>query len=153
MKILMVCLGNICRSPLAEGILRSKTKKAGLNWEIDSAGTSAHNVGCQPHKLSQKVARLYNIDICNHKCRHFTKSDMDTFDKIYVMDAENYRDAIRIAGNKWNDSKVDLLLNELYPGQNRDIFDPWYGGEEGFYQVYNMISEACDAIIEEKKEL
>ncbi len=78
---------------------------------------------------------------------------MDTFDKIYVMDAENYRDAIRIAGNKWNDSKVDLLLNELYPGQNRDIFDPWYGGEEGFYQVYNMISEACDAIIEEKKEL
>ena len=147
MKILMVCLGNICRSPLAEGILTHKAQKAGLNWELDSAGTSAHNPGCAPHHLSQKVARNFNIDICNHQCRHFTKSDMDNFDKIYVMDEDNYYEVKRIAGNKWDSSKVDFLLNELYPGEDRDIFDPWYGGEEGFNQVYQMIDEACEAIV------
>ena len=117
-----------------------------MDWEIDSAGTSAHNPGCDPHHLSQKVARKYGIRL-EHKCRHFTKADMDRFDKIYVMDEENYYEVKRIAGNKWNNDKVDYLLNELYPGKDQTIFDPWYGGEDGFHEVYGLIDKACDAII------
>ena len=147
MKILMVCLGNICRSPLAEGILRHKATKSGLNWLIDSAGTGAHNPGCAPHNLSQQVATINNVEIGKQKCRQLLKNDIKRFDKIYVMDEENYYDVKQIAGNKWNPSKVDYLLNEIYPGENRDIFDPWYGGVEGFHQVYDMIDEACEAIL------
>lgn len=147
MKILMVCLGNICRSPLAEGVLQHKTKAAGLDWIVDSAGTGGHNPGCAPHHLSQKVAKHYGINISHHQCRQFLKEDMDRFDKIYVMDQDNYDEVKRIAGNKWNAAKVDFLLNEIYPGQNKDIFDPWYGGVEGFYEVYEMIEKACEAVV------
>ena len=147
MKILMVCLGNICRSPLAEGVLKHKVLEAGLGWEIDSAGTGAYNPGCSPHHLSQKVAKHNGVNIQEQTCRQFLKTDMDRFDKIYVMDEDNYQEVKRIAGNKWNASKVDFLLNEIYPGQNKDIFDPWYGGEKGFHEVYEMIDSACEAII------
>lgn len=147
MKILMICLGNICRSPLAEGILKDKVKKAGLDWEIDSAGTLGHNVGCPPHHLSQKVARQYGMDICEHKCRNFSKEDIKNFDKIYVMDDENYLDVKRISVKNWDAGKVDLIMNELYPGEDRIVPDPWYGGEEGFHKVYEMLDKACDAII------
>lgn len=147
MKILMVCLGNICRSPLAEGVLRHKAEQAGLNWEIDSAGTGAHAPGCAPHRLSQKVAREYGIDICSQVCRQFVKSDMDNFDKVYVMDEENFDEVKRIAGSKWDDKKVDYLLNEIYRGENRSVPDPWYGGEDGYYKVYVLIEKACEAIV------
>lgn len=147
MKILMVCLGNICRSPLAEGVMRHKAEQAGLDWYIDSAGTSGHQVGCAPHHLSQKVAREFGIDISNTRCRNFKREDIHLFDRIYVMDSENYDDVRRICGGEWNPVKVDYLLNELRPGTDEDIFDPWYGGEEGFYEVYHMINEACEAII------
>jgi protein-tyrosine phosphatase len=147
MKILMVCLGNICRSPLAEGILKDKVKKAGLDWEVDSAGTLGHNVGCAPHHFSQKVARQYGVDICEQKCRHFTKDDIKNFDRIYVMDDENYLDVKRISGGNWDSGKVDLIMNEVYPGEDRIVPDPWFGGEEGFHKVYEMLDKACDAII------
>lgn len=147
MKVLMVCLGNICRSPLAEGILRSKVEKAGLHWIVDSAGTSAHNVGCSPHMSSQKIASKNGFDISKHKCRNFVKEDIRYFDKIYVMDDENYNDVKRIAEIFWNETKIDYLMNELFPGKNKIIFDPWYGGEEGFYQVYEMMEKACEALI------
>ncbi|MDQ6814677.1 MAG: low molecular weight phosphotyrosine protein phosphatase [Bacteroidota bacterium] len=147
MKILMVCLGNICRSPMAEGILRDKVEKTGLDWLVDSAGTLGRNEGCQPHQFSQKVAKQYNIDICQHKCRYFTREDMKNFDKIYVMDDENYLDVKRISGNTWDSGKVDLILNELYPGEDQIVPDPWYGGEEGFHKVYAILDQACDAII------
>src|SRR4051794_379614 len=98
MKILMVCLGNICRSPLAEGILRDKAQKAGLDWEIDSAGTSGHMVGCPPHRLTQKIAAEHGIDLSAIRCRNFTRNDITLFDKIYVMDEENYHDVQRICG-------------------------------------------------------
>ena len=143
----MVCLGNICRSPLAEGVLQHKAKEAGLNWLVDSAGTGGHNPGSAPHQLSQKVAKHFGINIQHQKCRQFLKDDMGKFDKIYVMDQENYDDVKRIAGNQWDADKVDLLQNEIYPGQNKDIFDPWYGGEKGFYEVYEMIDKACEAIV------
>lgn len=147
MKVLMVCLGNICRSPLAEGILRSKADKAGLKWIIDSAGTSAHNVGCSPHTSSQKVARQNGFDISHHRCRNLVQEDLQYFDKIYVMDDENYADVKKIAGKHWNNAKVDYLMNELFPRQNKIIFDPWYGGEDGFYEVYEMMEKACEALI------
>lgn len=147
MKILMVCLGNVCRSPLAEGILRDKVKRAGLDWEVDSAGTNGYQPGCPPHHFSQKVAKFYGIDIGEQKCRHFTKNDIDKFDTIYVMDEENYYDVQRICGEKWDPKKVDFLLNEIYPMQNRMVPDPWFGGEDGFHKVYEMIDEACEAIV------
>jgi protein-tyrosine phosphatase len=147
MKILMVCLGNICRSPLAEGVLRHKVKQAGLNWEIDSAGTAGHMPGCPPHKLSQKIAKLNGFDICDQVCRQLVKDDADRFDKIYVMDSDNYYDVKRIFGNKWNNEKVDMLMNEVYPGKDIEVPDPWFGGEDGYHKVYDLISKACDSII------
>jgi len=147
MNILMVCLGNICRSPLAEGILQKKTKEAGLNWKIDSAGTSSYHEGDAPHVLSQKVARLYGIDISKQTCRRFVKDDMLRFDKVYVMDKEVYADVKKISGDLWDPEKATLLMNEVYPGENTEVPDPWFGGEEGYHLVFDMISEACDAII------
>ena len=152
MKILMVCLGNICRSPLAEGIMQHKADKAGLNWTVDSAGTGNWHVGHAPHKLSQKVASKNGINICNQKGRQFQPSDMEHFDRIYFMDEDNYYDARIIAGPLWDERKADLLLNELFPGEDRSVPDPYYGGEEGFHQVFDLISEACDCIIEKYKQ-
>lgn len=151
MKILMVCLGNICRSPLAEGILQHKVKEAGLNWEVDSAGTNGYHVGEAPHRLSQKVAKVRGIDIGSQCARKFTAADFDEFDKIYVMAADVIDEMKWITRNKYDASKVDLLMNEIYPGRNMDIPDPWYGPEPGYHEVYDMIEKACDAIIEKYK--
>jgi protein-tyrosine phosphatase len=91
---------------------------------------------------------LNGIDISSQQCRQFKKEDMLTFDKIYVMDSENYINVKHISRALWNENKVDLLLNELYPGRNMSVPDPWYGMEDGYHKVYKMISDACDAIIE-----
>ena len=147
MKVLMVCLGNICRSPLAEGIMQDKANKAGLNWQVDSAGTGNWHVGNAPHKLSQKVAGINGIDICQQKGRQFDATDMNTFDLVFFMDEDNLMDAKQMAGIDWNPAKADLLLNTLYPGENRSVPDPYYGGEEGFHETFALISRACDAII------
>ena len=147
MRILMVCLGNICRSPLAEGILKDKVEKAGLNWFIDSAGTNGYHIGEAPHKLSQKVARLNGIDICQQKARQFVKEDFDRFDKIYAMADDVLDDIKRIAKNKFDPTKADFLMNELFPEQNVSVPDPWYGPEPGYHQVYKLIDDACEAII------
>jgi protein-tyrosine phosphatase len=151
MKILMVCLGNICRSPLAEGILKHKAKQAGLNWQVDSAGTNGYHIGEAPHHLSQKVAKLNGVDICEQRARRFEAADFDRYDKIYAMADDVINDMKRMAGRKFNPAKADLLLNELYPGANKSVFDPWYGEEPGYHQVYKMIDEACEAIIEKFK--
>ena len=147
MKILMVCLGNICRSPLAEGILQDKAGKAGLQWCVESAGTNDYHIGEAPHPLSQKVAKLHGIDICKQRKRRFVAEDFNRFDKIYAMSADVIADMRSIARHKFDETKVDLLLNELFPGQNVDVPDPWYGPEEGFHQAYKMINDACEAII------
>lgn len=147
MKILMVCLGNICRSPLAEGILRHKAKTAGLNWTVESAGTNGYHIGEPPHRLSQKVAKLNGIDICHQRARQFVPEDFDRYDKIYAL-AEDVLDDIQwMAGEKFNPEKVDLLLNELYPGKNRSVPDPWFGTEPGYHEVFKLIDEVCDKIV------
>ena len=148
MKILMVCLGNICRSPLAEGVLKQKAKEAGLNWEIESAGTNGYHVGEAPHHLSQKVARLNGIDICQQKARRFVKEDFDRYDKIYAMADDVLDDMKRIAKDKFDAAKVDLFLNELYPGENRDVPDPWYGTEPGYHEVYELIAATADKMVQ-----
>lgn len=149
----MVCLGNICRSPLAEGILKHKAKQAGLNWVVESAGTNGYHVGEAPHRLSQKVALLNGIDICEQRSRQFIATDFDRYDKIYAMADDVIDEMKRIAKSKYDASKADLLLNELYPGEDRSVFDPWYGEEPGYHEVYKMISDACDAIIEKYRTL
>jgi len=147
MKILMVCLGNICRSPIAEGILQHKAWKAGLKWSVESAGTNGYHTGEAPHPLSQKVARINGVDISKQRSRNFVAEDFYRFDKIYAMSDDVIDDMRRIAKNNFDEKKVDLLLNELFPGQNVDVPDPWYGPEPGFHHVYKMIDEACDAIV------
>ena len=146
-RILMVCLGNICRSPLAEGILRAKARAAGLDWEIASAGTNGYHTGEAPHPLSRKVARLNGIDISDQRARPFTATDFQRFDQIYAMAGDVITDMRRIAGRQFEPSKVDLLMNEVHPGRNEDIPDPWSGPEPGYHEVYAMIDEAADHLI------
>jgi len=149
MKILMVCLGNICRSPLAEGILHHKVNKRNLNWIIDSAGTAGYHVGEAPHHLSQKVSKQNGIDISKQQCRKFVREDIIRFDKIYVMDSDNYNDVKKICGADWNETKVDLLLNISHPNENKNVPDPWYGQEDGYHKVFKMIDEACEKLLED----
>ncbi len=143
----MVCLGNICRSPLAEGILQEKVKKAGLDWVVDSAGTNHYHTGDAPHPLSQKIALTNGIDISQQRARRFTTEDLTQFDKIYALAGDVLNDIKRITGNKFDSAKVDLLLNEQYPGKNLDVPDPYYGGEPDFHQVYELLDEVCDQLI------
>lgn len=147
MKILMVCLGNICRSPLAEGILQHKISLHGLDWMVDSAGTNGYHNGERPHRLSQKVAKHNGIDISCQISRQFIKEDFNRFDKIYAMASDVIDEMHYITGNHFQSGKVDLLLNELYPGKNIDVPDPWYGTEPGYHEVFAMIDKACDQII------
>ncbi|MFH6770198.1 low molecular weight protein-tyrosine-phosphatase [Gaetbulibacter aquiaggeris] len=143
-KVLMVCLGNICRSPLAEGILKSKLPES--IFFIDSAGTANYHVGNPPDPRSIAVGKKYGIDISKLKGRQFSVKDFDTFDLIYVMDESNYRNVISIARNEQDTSKVKFILNEIYPNQNYDVPDPYYGGDHGFENVYKMLDEACTII-------
>lgn len=147
MKILMVCLGNICRSPIAEGVLQKKAKEAGLDWTIDSAGTNGYHVGEAPHHLSQKVCLSNDIDISNQISRQFIKEDFDRFDKIFAMAKDVMVDIKKISANQFNPNKVTLFLEELHPGENLDVKDPWYGNEDGYIEVFSQINQTCDAII------
>ncbi|WP_418510181.1 low molecular weight protein-tyrosine-phosphatase [Corallibacter sp.] len=142
-KILMVCLGNICRSPLAEGILRSKLSE---NFLVDSAGTSNYHVGDAPDKRSIAVAKKYGLDISNLKGRQFSTEDFDTFDLIYVMDESNFENVIKQSRTPEDIAKVKYILNEIYPNQNHSVPDPYYGGEQGFENTYKMLDEACNEI-------
>jgi len=146
-RILMVCLGNICRSPLAEGLLASKLPKD--KFIVDSAGTGHWHVGKQPDPRSIATATKYGIDITCQKGRLFQKSDFDTFDYIFVMDSSNYHDVLAIADTDEQKQKVSMILDVLFPGEKVDAPDPYFGLENGFEVVYQMLDEACDKIAEE----
>lgn len=143
-KILMVCLGNICRSPLAEGILASKLPKD--KFIVDSAGTGSWHVGRHPDERSIATAKKHKLDISHQKGRQFTKRDLDTFNYIYVMDNSNYSDVIKLATTEKQKEKVHLILNELFPNENVDVPDPYYGSAQGFDSVYEMLNQTCDLI-------
>tara|TARA_B100001059_G_scaffold16143_3_gene13217 strand:- start:183 stop:611 length:429 start_codon:yes stop_codon:yes gene_type:complete len=137
MKILFVCLGNICRSPLAEGILSH------INPDIivDSAGTSDYHIGNPPDSRMIETAKDYGIDISNLTARQFTSNDFDKFDKIFVMDSENYNNVVALAQNESQMEKVHYTLSD-----NRNVPDPYFGGKDGFIQVYELVYDACQKI-------
>lgn len=139
----MVCLGNICRSPLAEGILQSKVNDT---VEVDSAGTSGFHQGELPDSRSIAVARKYGIEITNQRSRKFTVKDFKEFDLIYAMDVSNYQDILSLASTEEDRERVKMILNESYPNENRNVPDPYYGGDMGFENVYAMLDEACEII-------
>lgn len=143
-KIVMVCLGNICRSPLAEGILASKLPKD--KFTVDSAGTGSWHIGQSPDERSMAVAKKNGLDISNQKGRQFSSADFDTFDYIFVMDNSNYDNVIALAETKEQKEKVTLIMNELHPSQNKEVPDPYFGMHNGFDIVYNMLDEVCDSI-------
>ncbi len=147
MKFLMVCLGNICRSPLGEGVLRHKAENHGLDWEVDSAGTGNWHIGKPPFHMSQHVALKNGIDISRQRGRQFEREDLVRFDRIYFMDRNNYEDAKRIAGNLWDESKCRLLLDELHPGGQINVPDPYGYPETEFEKVFELINAACEAIV------
>lgn len=140
----MVCLGNICRSPLAEGILAAKLPKE--KFIVDSAGTGSWHIGSTPDSRSIATAKKNKIDISRQKGRQISIHDFEQFDYIYVMDNSNYEDVIRLTNNPEHHQKVQLILNELYPDENVDVPDPYYGTPNGFEMVYNMLDEVSTII-------
>lgn len=145
-KILMVCLGNICRSPLAEGIMLKLIKENNINMRVDSAGTSDYHVDEAPDKRTIANAAKHNVDLKPLRARQFKASDFDKFDKIYVMDKGNMANVLALATNEEHKAKVNLLLNASNPGMNLEVPDPYFGGEEGFEDVFQMVYKACQHI-------
>jgi len=143
-KILMVCLGNICRSPLAEGILKSKLPKT--EFIIDSAGTSNYHIEQLPDARSIAIAKKHEINITDQRGRQFVVTDFDTFDYIYVMDTSNYENVINLARNSQDISKVKLILDELPDNSISNVPDPYYGGDQGFQNVFELLEQASNCI-------
>ena len=143
----MVCLGNICRSPIAEGIMRHKIKQHGLNWTVESAGTESYHVGSEPHHHSQKICRVNGIDISGQRAAKFTAADFAKYDKIYAFADDVYREIKRIGGPHADMTKVDYFMNELQTGSNGSVPDPYYGNEEGYRHVFDLVNKTCEAII------
>ena len=151
MRILMVCLGNICRSPIAEGVMRHKIKQHNLDWTVASAGTESHHIGSAPHRFSQKICDTNGIDISDQVAKKFKASDFDCYDKIYAMAADVYEEIVHIAGHTVDYNKLEYFLNELENDCNGSVPDPWYGTEEGYEPVYQLIERTCEAIINKYK--
>ena len=149
MKILVVCLGNICRSPIAEGLLQHLAKEKKLDWIIESAGTESYHIGEPPHRSSQQVCIENGINISTQRAIKFQANAFEKYDKIYAMAEDVLEEIKKISGAKYNASKVDLFLNELYPKENRSVKDPWYGNLDGYYEVFDEI-EKCSRVIVER---
>ena len=142
-KILMVCLGNICRSPLAEGIMLKLISENNINMRVDSAGTSDYHIDETPDKRTISNAAQHHVDLTSLRARQFKVSDFEKFDKIYVMDKSNMANVLALAKNEEHKAKVDLLLNASNPGTNLEVPDPYFGGEQGFEDVFQMVYKAC----------
>ena len=147
MRILMVCLGNICRSPLADGVLRKKCASLKLNWAIDSAGTANYHIGAPPDKRMIQTALKFGVDISMLRARQFVTADFDNFDYICVMDQNNYKNVIQLASNNQEKEKVIFLLDALYPNEQSEVPDPYYGKQADFDYVFSLVDKATDALI------
>ncbi|MEO6305054.1 MAG: low molecular weight protein-tyrosine-phosphatase [Bacteroidia bacterium] len=143
-KILFVCLGNICRSPLAEGIMLHLKEKHNLNVDIDSAGTAGYHIGEAPDKRTIANAKKNGVDLSKLRARQFNISDLDVFDKIYVMDQSNLKNVLSLTKNNEQKEKVSLFLNSVYPGKDLEVPDPYYGTEQTFEDVFQLVYKACD---------
>ena len=151
MKILMVCLGNICRSPLAEGVLRHKIERENLAVTVDSAGTSGYHIGHQPDERMIETALNFGVDLRSLRARQFKVTDFDLFDVVYVMDSSNYNNVVALAPTESDRLKVKLILNELTPDKNHAVPDPYYGNKQAFIEVYQLLDQVTDVIIEKLK--
>ncbi len=151
-RILFVCLGNICRSPLAEGILRHKANEYGIDLVIDSAGKGSWHEGKNPDKRATKIAKERGVDISKLVARQFSEEDFESFDKIFVADAEVYEGVVELALNREHKLKVDYIMNLVHPDLNLPVPDPYYGGAQGFEKVFDMLDKACDKIISYHKK-
>ena len=149
MKILFVCTGNICRSPLAEGILRKKIEKRKINCGVDSAGFESFHVGDSPDPRALKTADKHGVEISSHRARLFTSDDFGRFDRIYIMDDSHHYNIKRFARTEDDMKKVDYLLNAVSPGNNLNVADPWYSDIHAFERVYQQMDEACEIIVDE----
>jgi protein-tyrosine phosphatase len=147
MQILMVCLGNICRSPLAEGILKKKIVNKALPWHVDSCGTANYHVGNPPDYRMIATAKKFGTDISGLRARQFSLADFRKFDVIYAMDSNNYAHIVRLAKSNQEKNKVRLLLNDWQPNKNLEVPDPYYGTEEDFNKVYSLLDEALDHVV------
>ena len=147
MKILMVCLGNICRSPLAEGIMKEKIKEAGFDWQVDSAGTGSWHVGNLPDPRSIDVAAKHGIDITDQRAQQFNAQHLDEFDLIFAMDSSNYQNILKLATTPEQKNKVHLMMNMADAGKNQGVPDP-YWNDDGFEQVFQMLDRACAGVLQ-----
>lgn len=147
MKVLMVCLGNICRSPMAEGVFRNKALEKGIELEVDSCGTANYHIGENPDPRSVKKSKEHGIDISRLIGRQFSHDDYNHFDIILTMDNDNYRNVMALAQTDEDKSKVEMTLNYSFPGNNMDVPDPWYGGEQGFEEVFQLLDHSAEAFL------
>ena len=143
----MVCLGNICRSPLAEGIMSDKITQLKLLWTVDSAGTSGWHNGEKPDQRAIEVAKSHGINIANQTSRMLSTQDLDEFDLILAMDSSNYQNILKLVTNKVQEEKIKLILNYVYPNENRAVPDPYY--DNSFEKVFQLLDLATDKIIAE----
>ena len=147
-SVLFVCLGNICRSPLGDGILRRKIQERRLAVKVDSAGTANYHVGAAPDSRMIATAKKYGTDIAFLRARQFSALDFQDFDLIYVMDQSNYGNVMRLAANDEHRRKVILALDELFPGEGQEVPDPYYGTQKDFDHVYELMDKVTDRILE-----
>ena len=147
MRVLMVCLGNICRSPMADGWLRHKAKNLGLSIEVDSAGTANYHVGSQPDHRMRRISMEYGVSIDELRARQFSVADFDNYDIIFAMDKSNEQNILRLARNETDKQKVRLFLNELHPNQDLEVPDPYYGTELNFREVIELLDQATHAFL------
>jgi protein-tyrosine phosphatase len=147
----MVCLGNICRSPMAEGIMRAKIEKHKLDAEVDSAGFESFHTGDPPDFRATREMKRHGIDISAQRSRLFRKSDFDDFDRIYVMDSVNFQDVKSMSSSPDQLLKVDYILNVTHPGSNKAVPDPYYGGKDGFARTFQLLDSATELIALELK--
>jgi protein-tyrosine phosphatase len=150
-RVLFVCLGNICRSPMAEGAFRHVAKELNADVELDSCGTGDWHVGESPDQRMQETALSHGVDISDLRGRQFQIEDFDRFDRIYVMDKENKTNVLKLARNAHDEAKVKLMLNEIYPNENRSVPDPYFGGQQGFEDVFEMLMAAAKKVVSELK--
>lgn len=148
-KLLFVCLGNICRSPMAEGIFRHKAQEMGIEIETDSCGTGGWHAGESPDGRAQGCMRDHGMNIGDLRARKFSPADFDRFDVIFTMDTSNHGDVLSLASSDKQAQKVKLMLNEIYPGEDTSVPDPYFGGDEGFEHVFDLLTRSADKVLSE----